>query len=868
LSRKEGRTGSLCPSGGLSIIDGYGRSPHPLLSRVSFAILPVSAAVLAFLGFSRDALPLCVLSGALGLSSVMIALAWMGMRSRIMTLRSDLESTLSDKEAKYENIVRLYEASQATSQETEPGGIMDMVAEDARRLVGCESASVAVFIEKGLLASVTKGISNEFKRNLRWRVRKGGMTDWVLTRGEPLLIADASRDPRSRSSSAVRIGKQRSIIAVPLLVKDEVFGIMYAGDTRPERFTRHDLMLLVILANHTAASIKQAGLRRELTKKLEELEVAHKELISADRLKAEFISTVTSQMRVPLDAILTYSQTVLQRMDDASFRLKKKFLGAVVEESGKLLNTINGVIDLSRMEFGEGDLRKEEVEISGIINDVCALLDPLCVDKDVEVVVEAGEEASKACMDRQMIFLMFRNLMEASITLARESSSINVMTEEDENFLKAKISLSPSPKTLEMENILQAVSGKEVIPSETGSLGLILQVAKNIVFRHGGRIWAETHDSSRWNLVVLFGKESKAIMPSDLMLEIMASRPELRQMLALVADMVSKVMDVSGCQLLLEDSATGKLMPGAGVSSDAGKEDPSAVSKGQGLSGRVFDEGRSIVLNSHKDVVDLDIGEILPFEKLPCASVPIKLKGRVVGVLTVSDKNGRADFFDDDELGLLAALGDRIGVALERATSYESARDQFVSAMVAMKTVLEARRASFGKAGEQVGLVMELGRAMGLGEDEVRLLQYVSGIYDVGMVKVGGGILRRHGGLRDGEYESVKQHPEVGVDIVGPIEFLEQVKEIILHHHERYDGGGYPGKLKGDSIPVGARILAVVDAYSSMLSDRPYRSAMTAEEAMEEIRRCSGSQFDPDIVEKLVAVLREGEKVSQFQENA
>ena len=240
----------------------------------------------------------------------------------------------------------------------------------------------------------------------------------------------------------------------------------------------------------------------------------------------------------------------------------------------------------------------------------------------------------------------------------------------------------------------------------------------------------------------------------------------------------------------------------------------------------------------------------------------------MVGVLTVSDKNGRADFFDDDELGLLAALGDRIGVALERATSYESARDQFVSAMVAMKTVLEARRASFGKAGEHVGLVVELGRAVGLGDDEVRLLQYVSGIYDVGMVKVGEGILRRRGGLRDGEYESVKRHPEEGVDIVGPIEFLEQVKQIILHHHERYDGGGYPGKLRGDSIPMGARILAVVDAYSSMLSDRPYRSDMTTEGAIEELRRCSGSQFDPDIVEKLIAVLRKSETAPQLQENA
>jgi HD-GYP domain-containing protein (c-di-GMP phosphodiesterase class II) len=331
--------------------------------------------------------------------------------------------------------------------------------------------------------------------------------------------------------------------------------------------------------------------------------------------------------------------------------------------------------------------------------------------------------------------------------------------------------------------------------------------------------------------------------------------------------MISKVMDVAGCEILLEDSATGKLTPGAGVGPGAEKAPDIVISKGQGLSGRVFEEGSPIVLNSQMDIADLGLGDMLPFERVPCASVPIKLKGMVVGVLTVSDKNGRADFFGDDELGLLAALGDRIGVALERATSYESARDQFVSAMVAMKTVLEARQTSFGKARENMGLVVELGRAMGLDEEEVRLLQYVSRIYDVGMVKVGEGILRRQGGLRVGEYESVKRHPEEGVDIVGPIEFLEQVKDIILHHHERYDGGGYPGGLSGDSIPVGARILAVVDAYSSMLSDRPYRQAMNVNDAIEELRQCSGGQFDPDIVEKLIALLREeAEDVVEIQE--
>jgi HD-GYP domain-containing protein (c-di-GMP phosphodiesterase class II) len=235
--------------------------------------------------------------------------------------------------------------------------------------------------------------------------------------------------------------------------------------------------------------------------------------------------------------------------------------------------------------------------------------------------------------------------------------------------------------------------------------------------------------------------------------------------------------------------------------------------------------------------------------------VPIRLKGEVVGVLTVADKHGNHEFFDEDDLGLLAAMGDRIGVAIERATSYESARDQFVSAMVAMKSVMEARNMPAGKSMDHAALVAGLARSMNVGDEEVKLLQYVSRIYDVGMTKIGDGILRKRGGLRVGEYESVKRHPEEGVDIVGPIEFLEQVKEVILHHHERFDGGGYPGGLSGEGIPMGARILAVVDSYSSMLSDRPYRPALSVEEAIEELRRGRGTQFDPKIVDKFIELL-------------
>jgi GAF domain-containing protein len=807
------------------------------------------------------------------LMAALAAVAFMTLRLRRLTLRiGDLERSLAradaERSASADDIAGLYRASQATSVAVEPGGIMDTLADDARKIVGCRSASVAVFVEKDILASVTRGITSEFKRNLRWRVRKGGMTDWVLSTGKHLVANDAAGDPRARDSSAVKVGGLRSILAVPLVSDNEVFGVLYLGDTTGGRFSDHDLMLASILANHAAASLRQARLGAALEKKLEELECAHKELVGADRLKSEFIAAVTSEMRLPLDAIRSYSQTVLHRLDDASFTLKKKFLGAVVDEAVKLLSTVNGVIDLSRMEFGEGDLRREEVRIDQIAREVCGILEPSFIERGVDVSIEASAGLPPLYLDKDMICLFFRNLLEAATGFAKRSTQVRLALGEEDEFVRIEASFAPSPSAVGMESALRAIWGDQPVPPETGPVGLGLQVCRNVVLRHGGRMWSETHEPGSWNFIVLFGRQARKVVPSDLTFEIVSSRPELKRMLALVAEIMAEVMDAGRCMVFLEEPATGSLVLEAKVGDKAGDRDAAGrkitVEKSRGATGRVYESGLPIVLNSREEPADPSSGPRLPFEKEPCAAVPIRMDGRVVGVVTVSERRECDRPFDEGELGLLAALADRISVALERATSYESARDQFVAAMTAMKSILAARRLPSAKPAG-AGLVAGVARGMGLAEEEASLLCYVSRIYDVGMVKVGEEILRKRGGLGASEYENVKRHPAAGVDIVGPIEFLDEVRRVILHHHERYDGGGYPGGLKGEEIPVGARILAVVDAYNSMVSERPYRGAMSREEALEELRRSSGSQFDPKVVEKFIEVVGKTETVTEAE---
>ena|GEM_PF-1847842 len=597
--------------------------------------------------------------------------------------------------AVFDNIAQLYRTSVATSEEPAQIGIMDILARDAKAIVGTDTASVALFLDKDLLSSVTVGINSEFERRLRWRVRKGGMTDWVLTNGEPLVINDTSSDARSRHSSAVIYGGLSSILAVPLKVKGETIGILYVGERKHRDFAEHDVMLLTILANHAALSVMETRLANELKRKLLELERAHKELVGSDQLKSEFISTVTSQMRMPLDAIRTYSQTVLQRIDDKEFGLKKKFLGAVVEESAKLISTVNSVIDLSRMEFGEGDLRQENVGVRELIKDVCAIHEPVCVEREIDVVVEGGEGDPSAYADKDMMYLLLRNLVEISVSFAKRSTSVRISLGEDDSFLTIRISFQPSPPSIDVAGLFSQVWGSGDVAPEAGSLGLSLQVSKNIVLRHGGRIWAETHDPAGWTLNVLFGKHQRPLIPADLVFDTVRSRPDLKKMLNLVADMVSKAVRADYCFLYLEDTATGQLALEGGNTpptdetprAESGRERPGI----QSLSQRALETGKPVLLNSEGEEAELEIGINPVPEGYPCALAPLRAGERAIGVIGVSNAGDVTRTFGKEDIALLVALADRIGIAFTRATSYESARNQLVSVMESINRVLEAR---------------------------------------------------------------------------------------------------------------------------------------------------------------------------------
>jgi ribonuclease P protein subunit RPR2 len=193
-------------------------------------------------------------------------------------------------------------------------------------------------------------------------------------------------------------------------------------------------------------------------------------------------------------------------------------------------------------------------------------------------------------------------------------------------------------------------------------------------------------------------------------------------------------------------------------------------------------------------------------------------------------------------------------------------RASYRATVQALSNAVEARDSYTGKHAERVTAYgIALARATGLDTDRMPGIEFGFLLHDVGKVAVPDAVLFKPGALDAAEFALIAQHPVVGSEILKNVDFLGEGKLVVRHHHERWDGSGYPDRLAGDAIPLAARIFAVADALDALTTDRPYRRGTRFARAREEIREHSGSQFDPEVVAALdtisderLAALRDG----------
>jgi hypothetical protein len=232
---------------------------------------------------------------------------------------------------------------------------------------------------------------------------------------------------------------------------------------------------------------------------------------------------------------------------------------------------------------------------------------------------------------------------------------------------------------------------------------------------------------------------------------------------------------------------------------------------------------------------------------------PLIAGGRVIGVIEVLNRLDGQDF-DDRDLQTLTAVAATAAIAIENSRLHQSVVAGYKGTISALAAVIDAKDpCTRGHSQRVVEYALMGGQALSLSKEDLENLEYAAILHDIGKIGIPDSVLTKPSELTDEEARAFREHPEIGVRLIGDIPFLNPIQKPVLHHHERYDGMGYPAGLAGEDIPVHARLLAVADAFDSITTDRPYRAALSQEHAVDELRRCSGSQFCPSTANAFIS---------------
>ncbi len=254
-----------------------------------------------------------------------------------------------------------------------------------------------------------------------------------------------------------------------------------------------------------------------------------------------------------------------------------------------------------------------------------------------------------------------------------------------------------------------------------------------------------------------------------------------------------------------------------------------------------------------KDPLLLNLIENTAYSSVICA--PLKIRDQVFGVIALSGKSNEHVYTERD-LYYIQSIANRASLNIENRLLYESLYMNLLSTFQSLVTSIQVRDYYTEEHSTRVtALVIKIAEAMNCSSHEIESLKIAATLHDVGKISVPDNILLKPGRLTDGEFDIIKNHPVIGENILKPLPILDTERLIIRHHHERWDGKGYPDGLQGSDIPFLSRIITVVDAFDAMTNNRPYRKAMEIKEAVSELKININHQFDEEIVNCFTNIL-------------
>jgi len=336
---------------------------------------------------------------------------------------------------------------------------------------------------------------------------------------------------------------------------------------------------------------------------------------------------------------------------------------------------------------------------------------------------------------------------------------------------------------------------------------------------------------------------------------------EADEILETVTRLISKAISCDMATILLVDNERQGFIYKAGFGVTFYPKGQFVLFKDSSAAEEVVKKGRTEYISNLAEVKG-----ILPIEEkflkdgfLSHIRLPLFVKGEIIGILTVGAK--RPSAWTHEDLSTLEGIASQIGVALENARLISDLEELFIGTVKSLASAIDAKsKWTAGHSERVTGYAVKIAKRMGMNGKALKDIELAGFLHDIGKIGTYEAILDKPGKLTDEELALMRQHPAKGAEILASIRQLTDILPGVKYHHEFYDGTGYPEGLKGEKIPLMARILGVADTVDAMGADRPYRKGRTMDVIIAELKRCSGTQFDPKVVEVFLDIHAMGDR--------
>jgi len=715
--------------------------------------------------------------------------------------------------------------------------IINLILDLALEYTGAKSGSILLIDESGqLLLHAARGMDRYLTEKIRVKVGEQ-ICGKVARDRRPLYVRDVKEAGIIERGSRYR---GRSFICCPIIMKDTLLGVININEKSDNRiFTDEDFDFTRLLSFYAAVAIEQARLISKLKKQREDLDRKIKELIDAERIRTEFISNISHELRTPLNAI---KGALYYLKDKEISRIEEReFLNIVSSEADRLIYLVDTLLEQYIPDTHERLKRKSIIDLKDAVSEALEtpLIQELVVSRGISINLGPTDRILYIAGDKLRLVKAFIYILSAIVPLMPYGESLQIGL----SGRKKKIELNILAHGLSLpDERLQSLFDERAVwyYREDRILKLRLYIAKKVIEQHTGILNISNTDRGLLTTISIRRTESDFI------------QTRLSDFFKKYINYISTITGATRCSILLYNRQEESLLPLAAAGIDEDTLRDIRVKPGEGISGKIYKEGLPHLSKDIESDPAFMRKNASPYTCRAFISVPLKIKGRVIGVLNLTNTRYKSSM-EETDLMLSQTIARKIAYLIEEIRSPRMDDGLFRRLSESVDTLIQATR-KYSKDGVVTDLVARTMKRLTGDNEEIERAIYASKIYDIGLTQIDDNIISKPGRLSKIEKKIIRTHPFPAVRLLRDLDPDLELMRAILHHHERYDGKGYPARLSAGDIPLLSSVLSVVDSYVAMTEDRPYRRAMDRETAIKEVIKQSGSQFDPHVVEAFIEV--------------